>query len=61
MLVGLNANGPAIWRGCVTQRSVRAESRYFSLEVVTVQGAYGALFAIRVQVLLSVTRVGVQG
>ena len=29
-------------------------------KAVTVQGGYGALFAIRVQVLLSITRVAVQ-
>jgi hypothetical protein len=40
----MNANGPAIWGGCVTRRSIRAESRYFSREVVTVQGGYGMSF-----------------
>jgi hypothetical protein len=29
-------------------------------KAVTVQGGYGALFAIRVQILLSITRVAVQ-
>ena len=29
-------------------------------KVVTVQGGYGALFAVRVQILLSITRVAVQ-
>jgi hypothetical protein len=53
-------NGPAIWGGCVTRRSIRAESWYFSRETVTVQGGYGALFAVRVQILLSITRVAVQ-
>jgi hypothetical protein len=48
----LKANGPAIWGGCVTRRSIRAGSWYFSHEAVTVQGGYGALFAVRVQVLL---------
>jgi hypothetical protein len=33
---------------------------YFSQKAVTVQGGYGAVFAIRVQVLLSITRVAVQ-
>jgi hypothetical protein len=37
-----------------------AESRFFSQLPVTVQGGYGALFAVRVQVLLSITRVAVQ-
>jgi hypothetical protein len=54
------ANGPAIWGGCVTRRKHRAESWYFSREAVTVQGGYGALFAIQVQSLLSNTSVAVQ-
>jgi len=37
-------NGPAIWGGCVTRRSNRAESWYFSQKVVTVQGGYGTCF-----------------
>jgi len=41
----MNANGPAIWGGCVTRREHRARSGYFSHEAVTVQGGYGALFA----------------
>jgi len=35
-------------------------SRYFSQKTVTVQGGYGALFAVMVQILLSITRVAVQ-
>ena len=54
------ANGPAIWGGCVTRRSIRAESWYFSQKAVTVQGEYGALFAVQVQILLSITSVAVQ-
>ena len=41
----------------VTRRQHRAESRYFSREVVTVQGGYGALFAVQLQILLSITSV----
>jgi len=52
-------NGPAIWGGCVTRRSIRAGSWYFSQKAVTVQGGYGALFAVMVQILLSITRVAV--
>jgi hypothetical protein len=48
---GINTNGPAIKGGCVTRREHRAESWYFSREAVTVQGGYGALFAVQVQVL----------
>jgi hypothetical protein len=33
---------------------------YFSWEIVTVQGGYGALFAIMVQVLLGVEAIEVQ-
>ena len=54
------ANGPAIWGGCVTRRQHRAGSWYFSQKAVTVQGGYGALFAVQVQILLSITRVAVQ-
>jgi hypothetical protein len=58
--LAMTPNGPAIWGGCVTRRSIRAESWYFSRETVTVQGGYGALFAVQVQILLSITRVAVQ-
>jgi len=57
----MNANGPAIKGVCVTRRSIRAESRYFSQNAVTVQGGYGAFFAVQVQGLLSYTSVAVQG
>jgi hypothetical protein len=53
-------NGPAIWGGCVTRRKHRAESRFFSREVVTVQGGYGALFAVMVQFLMGSGAVAVQ-
>jgi len=53
-------NGPAIWGGCVNRREHWARSRYFSREIVTVQGGYGALFAVQVQSLLSITRVVIQ-
>ena len=43
-IVCIAANGPAIWGGCVTRRQHRAESRYFSQKVVTVQGGYGTCF-----------------
>jgi hypothetical protein len=52
----LTYNGPAIWGGCVTRRSIRAESRYFSQKAVTVQGGYGAVFAVRVQILMSIDK-----
>jgi hypothetical protein len=59
-LVHIFANGPAIWGGCVTRRKHRAESWYFSQKAVTVQGGYGALFAVMVQILLRVGAIAVQ-
>ena len=56
----LKHNGPAIWGGCVTRRSIRAGSWYFSRETVTVQGGYGALFAVTVQILLRAGAIAVQ-
>jgi hypothetical protein len=56
----IKANGPAIKGVCVTRRKHRAESKYFSQITVTVQGGYGAFFAIQVQGLLSYTSVAVQ-
>jgi hypothetical protein len=57
----MRPNGPAIKGGCVTRRQHRVESRYFSQKTVTVQGGYGALFAVMVQILFSITSVAVQG
>ena len=57
----MHHNGPAIWGGCVTRRKHRAGSWYFSQKTVTVQGGYGALFAVRVQILLNITSVALQG
>jgi len=54
------SDGPAIWGGCVTRRQHRAESWFFSQKAVTVQGGYGALFAVQVQIFVSITRVAVQ-
>jgi hypothetical protein len=59
-MLGITPNGPAIKGGCVSRRRIRAVSRYFSQKAVTVQGGYGALFAVMVQILLSITRVAVQ-
>jgi len=56
----LTCNGPAIWGGCVTRRKHRAESWYFSRKTVTVQGGYGALFAVMVQILLRAGAIAVQ-
>ena len=47
----ITTNGPAIWGGCVTRRKHRAGSWYFSHKAVTVQGGYGAVFAIMAQIL----------
>ena len=43
-VVVMEPNGPAIKGGCVTRRKHRAESWFFSREVVTVQGGYGTCF-----------------
>ena len=56
----MTANGPAIKGGCVTRRKHPAVSWYFSQKAVTVQGGYGALFAVMVQILLSIMCVAVQ-
>jgi hypothetical protein len=56
----LAANGPAIWGGCVTRRKHRSRPVFFSQKAVTVQGGYGVVFAIRVQILLNITRVAIQ-
>jgi len=53
-------NGPAIWGGCVTRREHRPRPEFFSQKAVTVQGGDGALFAVMVQILMSITRVAVQ-
>jgi len=50
-MVNICANGPASWGGCVTRRSIRVGSWYFSHISVTVQGGYGAVFAIMAQIL----------
>jgi len=44
MSLSMNANGPAIWGGCVTRRKHRAGSWYFSREVIPVRGEYGMRF-----------------
>jgi len=56
----LHHNGPAIWGGCVTRRKRRPRPVFFSQKTVTVQGGYGALFAVMVQILLSAGAIAVQ-
>jgi hypothetical protein len=60
ILVIRQSDGPAIKGGCVTRREHRVESRYFSQKTVTVQGGYGAFFAIRVPSFMAYTNVAVQ-
>src|SRR5690606_30788319 len=43
-LARIKANGPAIWGGCVTRRSIRAGSWYFRHEFIPVRGGYGTCF-----------------
>jgi hypothetical protein len=56
----INNKGPAIWGGCVTRRKHRVGSWYFSQKAVTVQGGYGALFAVMVQIFLRAGAIAVQ-
>jgi hypothetical protein len=56
----IKPNGPAIWGGCVTRRKHRHKTVPVDHKAVSVQGGYGALFAIRVQNFIRVTRVAVQ-
>jgi len=60
LIAHLMPNGPAIWGGCVTRRSIRSGSWYFSQKVVPVQEGYGALFAVMIQILLSAGAIAVQ-
>jgi hypothetical protein len=63
-------NGTAIWGGCVTRRSIRAESWYPATAGPEIchgaslpagrQGGYGAVFAVMVQILLSSGAIAVQ-
>jgi len=56
----INGNGPAIWGGCVTRRKHRAASRNFSQKILPVQGGYGVVFAVMVQILLRAGAIAVQ-
>ena len=74
MALRLKHNGLAIWGGCVTRRQHQAGSRYSEYsgpescrgaryafaKASAPKGGYGVLFAVMVQVLLSITRVAVQ-
>jgi len=60
VLLRIRATGPAIWGGCVTRRKHRAGTWCFSQKTVTVQGGYGALFAVMVQILLLAGAIAVQ-
>jgi hypothetical protein len=50
----MNANGPAVEGESVTRRKHRAETWFFSREIVTVRGGYGAAFASSRAVALGV-------
>ena len=47
----MTPNGPAMWGGCVTRRKHRHGSVPVGHKAVTVQGGYGVVFAVRVQIL----------
>jgi hypothetical protein len=57
-------NGPAIWGGCVTRRSIRVGSRYLASgetrKLSRCKEGMARVFAVQVQILLSITRVAVQ-
>ena len=42
----MDPNGPAIWGGCITRRSIWAESLYFRHKFIPVQGGYCMCFCI---------------
>ena len=44
ILQTVTPNGPTIKGGCVSQRSIRAGSRFFSQKFIPVQGGYGTCF-----------------
>ena len=54
------ANGPPVKLVSVTRRKHRAGSWYFSQKFVTVQGGYGVVFAVMVQILLRAGAIAVQ-
>jgi len=58
----MNANGPAIWGGCVTRRnSGRPPVPVFGRGFHSAgKGGYGALFAVMAQIFLSITSVALQ-
>ena len=62
----ITPNGAAIKGACVTRRKHRVVpisigTWFFSREIVTVLGGYGAVFAVMVEILLSHMSVAVQG
>jgi hypothetical protein len=63
-LARIRANGPAIWGGCVTRRKHRAvpstRDGTLARKLSRCQEGMARVFAVQVQVLLSITRVAVQ-
>ena len=54
-------NGPAIWGGCVTRRKHRADPGTLAVKWSRCKEGMARVFAVRVQILLSITSVAVQG
>jgi len=52
----MNANGPAIWGGCVTRRQHRHEYVPVGQKTVTVQGGYGTCFCCHGTMLIAYWR-----
>jgi hypothetical protein len=53
-------NGPAIWGGCVTRRSIRQGPGTLARKLSRCKEGMARVFAVQVQILLSITRVAVQ-
>jgi hypothetical protein len=54
-------NGPAIKGGCVTRRKHRADPGTLAEKWSRCQEGMARVFAVQVQILLSIMRVAVQG
>ena len=57
----MRPNGPAIKGGCVTRREHRADPGTLAVKLSRCQEGMARVFAVRVQILLSITSVAVQG
>jgi hypothetical protein len=56
----LKPNGPAIWGGCVTRRKHRQGPGTLARKLSRCKEGMARVFAVMVQILLSITRVAVR-